>query len=457
MIPINTGISLRHEELLERLGWLINLRWLTIVFIILAYLTATTIFNLKIEIIPLSIIIASITVYNTAFYLYIRRERKRTLDMAGRIAFMQSILDIIFLTAFIHWTSGIENPFIFYFIFHTIITSALLPKRLGFIQAFIICILIAFLSVFEYLEIIPHHPINGFLTAGFYKNPIYVFAVYFTFASTILISTFITASISENLAKKEFELKKTLVDLEDANLKLLEKDKLKSEYVMMVAHDIKSPLSSILSMADACLEVFSDSMDKRIKDMLIRIRQKADNLHRYAADLLNLSRIKSSDRLNLEVFGIKDVINESLEFAVPISEGKELDIKIDIPDNMPLVTADKEQMRYVFINLLSNAFKYTPDGGRVLVKAESYNETMNIEVSDTGIGIPQDDIPKIFNEFFRAGNVEKITKGTGLGLALVKYIIERHNGKILVESKLGKGTRFKVVLPIKQTKPSNNY
>lgn len=442
--------SLRHEELAERLLWLINLRWLTIVFIILAYLTVTLIFNLGIETLPLLIIVIVIALYNAVFYLYIKSKKTSIAATAGDIAFIQSILDIIALTAFIHFTSGIENPFVFYFIFHTIITSSLLPKNRGFMQAFLICMLIGLLALLEYLEIIPHHEITGFLITGFYKNPIYVTVIYFTFASTILISTFISASISENLAKKEIELKKVSKDLEETSLKILEKDRLKSEYVMMVAHDIKSPLSSILSMLDVVIEGFAGSgMDDKARDILVRVRYKTNNLHHYVKDLLDLSRIRSSQKLNLERFNIRDVIDGAQEFAISKGGDKHIDLKVDVPDKITII-ADKEQIRYVFINLLANAFKYTPDGGKVWVTVRPTADTISVEVGDTGIGIPKDDIPKIFSEFFRASNVETTTKGTGLGLALVKHIIERHNGRIWIMSEIGKGTIFKFVLPIKQ-------
>lgn len=447
---MNKWKSIRHEELTERLSWLINLRWLTIVFIILAFFASTLLFNFEIETLPLFIIVIAITVYNALFHIYIKFKKPEFKNRAGDIAFIQAVLDIFALTAFIHWTSGIENPFIFYFIFHTIITSTLLPKNRGFAQAFLICFLIGLLALLEYIEVLPHHEIKGFLTAGFYKNPIYVIAVYFTFASTILISTFIAVSISEKLNKKETELKKVGKELEDANLKLLEKDRLKSEYVMMVAHDIKSPLSSVLSMIDAVIEGFAGEIEDKVMDMFIRIKHRVGNVHHYVADLLDLSRFRSSKELNLEGFKIRGVIDEALEFAMPKGEGKHIDLKIDAPDEIPLITADREQIRYVFINLLANALKYTPDGGRVKVIVRATPDTINVEVSDTGIGIPKDDIPKIFTEFFRAGNVRDTTKGTGLGLALVRHIIERHNGKIWVLSELGKGSTFKFVLPIRQ-------
>ena len=120
-------------------------------------------------------------------------------------------------------------------------------------------------------------------------------------------------------------------------------------------------------------------------------------------------------------------------------------------DNISNIEADKELLTYVFLNLIANAFKYTPSGGKILVKASLKNELLMIEVKDTGIGIPSEDIPHIFEEFFRASNVAKTTKGTGLGLSLVKHIIKRHRGDISVESKLGEGTTFRFTMPRNQS------
>ena len=442
---MNQITRLREEELFERLEWFINIRWATIVFIILAALVAIIIFKVSLPIIPIYAITLIIIIYNTGFKFYLTQIKHKTLPTnARKFAITQSILDIIILTILIHFTGGSENPFVFYFIFHTILTSMLLSKRYSYIQAGIVSILVVGLFALEYLEIVPHHSIKGFINIALYKNLTYLAAVTFVFISTIFIATFFTVSISEQLNLKEKELK-------EANLKLLEKDRLKDEYVKMVSHDLKSPLASILSLLETVTGGFAGSIEEKPKELLQRIQKKVEFLHHYTKDLLDLSRIRAERSLNIQSINIKDVIYTAAEIALPKIGEKDIQLNIDVQDNISNIEADKELLTYVFLNLIANAFKYTPSGGKILVKASLKNELLMIEVKDTGIGIPSEDIPHIFEEFFRASNVAKTTKGTGLGLSLVKHIIKRHRGDISVESKLGEGTTFRFTMPRNQS------
>lgn len=427
--------NLPEEELLKRLEWSINIRWAFIVFIIIAALSAINIFKVAFSLLPIAILVLFIAIYNAVFKLYLRQIKSKS-EQAGNtrlLIIIQSMLDIISLIILVHFTGGSENPFVFYFIFHTILTSLLLSKEDSYIQAGIICILAVGLFTLEYAGILPHHSVKGFLSAELYKNSAYVAAISFVFISTIFISTFFSASVSERLKQ--------------ANLKLLEKDRLKDEYVKMVSHDLKSPLASIQSLLETMLGGFAGPIDEKIKEILQRVQKKIEFLHHYTKDLLDLSRIRAEKHLNIQKFPVKDVIDIAIEIAKPKKEEKDIQLNLEMPDNLQ-IEADKEQIAYVFLNLIANAFKYTLSGGNVRIKVSQDNGFFSAEIKDTGIGIPAEDMPRIFEEFFRASNVAKTTKGTGLGLSLVKYIIERHGGRISVESEQGKGTIFRFTIPI---------
>ena len=435
--------EVHEEEFLERLKWFIYIRWATVVFIIIVSLTAINLFKVILPTLPIFLTALFIAVYNAIFKLYLIQLRYEFLSSASirRLAITQSMLDILSLIVIIHFTGGAENPFIFYFIFHTILTGMLLSKKDSYIQAGIISILTIGLFVLEYMDILPHHTAKGFLGINLYKNPVYVTTISFAFTSTIFIAAFFTVSISERLRLKERELK-------EANLKLLEKDRLKDEYVKMVSHDLKSPLASIQSLVEVLLGGFAGPVDEKVKEVLQRIGKKIEFLHHYTKDLLDLSRIRAEKNLNLKIFNIKEVIDTAAEIAMPKTEGKKIQLNVEIDKQLSDIEADKELITYVFLNLIANAFKYTPSGGKVLVQVSQKNSSITVEVKDTGIGIPAQDLPHIFEEFFRASNVVKTTKGTGLGLSLVKYVIEKHGGNILLESEVGKGSSFRFTIPI---------
>ncbi|MBI5875428.1 MAG: hypothetical protein HZB81_06255, partial [Deltaproteobacteria bacterium] len=154
--------------------------------------------------------------------------------------------------------------------------------------------------------------------------------------------------------------------------------------------------------------------------------------------------------LNIQRVNIKELIYTAAEIALPKIEEKQIELKVAVDVEALEIEADKELIIHVFANLIANAFKYTSSGGIVEVKVFKDAKGVVVEVKDTGIGIPPEDTPHIFEEFFRAGNVLKTTKGTGLGLALAKYIIERHGGNIFLESELGKGTTFRFTIPKKE-------
>ncbi|MDP2682643.1 MAG: HAMP domain-containing sensor histidine kinase [Deltaproteobacteria bacterium] len=432
--------NLLEEELLQRLEWFIYIRWAAIVFIILLFLTALNLFKIILPARIIFLLALFIAIYNAGFKLYLKHKTPSTANIR-RFAIIQSMLDIISLTILIHFTGGAENPFIFYFIFHTIFTSMLLSKKESYIQAGIICFLVVGLFIFEYLDAMPHYPVRGFLNTDIYKNSAYLTAISFVFSSTIFIATFFTASVSERLRLKENELK-------EIALKLLEKDRQKDEYVKMVSHDLKSPLASIQSLLEVILGGFAGVADEKTKEILQRIYKKTEFLHHYTKDLLDLSRIRAERNLNLQRLNIKDLIYTAAEIVLPKIGEKQIELKVAVDEETSEIEADKELIIHVLANLIANAFKYTPSGGNVLVKVSQSDGFIIVEVKDTGIGIPAEDMPHMFEEFFRAGNVAKTTKGTGLGLSLAKYIIERHGGNISIESELGKGTIFRFTIPI---------
>ncbi|MBI5327645.1 MAG: HAMP domain-containing histidine kinase [Deltaproteobacteria bacterium] len=434
--------DLWQEELVERLKWLINIRWAAVIFIIAATFTSIYLFNVSFPDLPVYLIAIFIALYNAIFKFYINKRSAGNLHKTiRRFAILQSMLDILSLTVLIHFTGGAENPFIFYFIFHTILTSMLLSKKEAYIQACIISILTVGLFTLEYLNTLPHHSVNGFLGIDLYKNKIYTAAISFVLTSTIFIATFFTASLAEKLKNREKEL-------EEAHLKLLEKDRLKDEYVKMVSHDLKSPLASIQSLLEVVIGGFAGTLDEKVKEVLQRIQKKTEFLHHYAKDLLDLSRIRAEKNLNLKIFNIKEAIDTAVEIASSKMGEKDIQLNIEIDAQLPDIKADRELITYAFLNLIANAFKYTQHGGNVWIKVSRKNGYIIAEIKDTGIGIPSNDMPHIFEEFFRAGNVIKTTKGTGLGLAMTRHIIERHGGTISIESELDKGTTFRFTIPV---------
>ncbi|MBI5875333.1 MAG: HAMP domain-containing histidine kinase, partial [Deltaproteobacteria bacterium] len=322
--------NLPEEELLQRLEWFINVRWAFTVFISVTALAAINIFKVALPVITILLLALFIAGYNACFKVYLKQIKGKTPSDVDERGFLilQSMLDIISLTILIHFTGGAENPFVFYFIFHAILTGMLLSKKDSYIQAGIICILAIGLFMLEYTGALPHHSVQGFPGADLYKNSAYVAAISFVFISTIVIATFFTVSVSEKLRK--------------ANLKLLEKDRLKDEYVKMVSHDLKSPLASIQSLLEVMLGGFAGLLDEKIKEILQRIQKKIEFLHHYTKDLLDLSRIRAERNLNIQRVNIKELIYTAAEIALPKIEEKQIELKVAVDVEALEIEADKE-------------------------------------------------------------------------------------------------------------------
>jgi signal transduction histidine kinase/DNA-binding response OmpR family regulator len=228
------------------------------------------------------------------------------------------------------------------------------------------------------------------------------------------------------------------------NLKKL--DRLKSEFVNTVSHDLRSPLTAILGYTE--LVERAGPMNNLQRDFLHRVQNSVQSITGLVNDLLNLGQIEAGFDMHREQVYFKQLIEFSLEsFKIQIAE-REIIVKKNIAEELPSLFANPVQMRQMLDNLLDNAIKYTPKGGNILVQAAVQHNQIFMQVKDSGKGIPLADLPFIFDKFFRAGNVEKGTVGTGLGLAIVKSIVEAHQGRVWVDSTLSEGTTFTIVFPL---------
>ncbi len=230
--------------------------------------------------------------------------------------------------------------------------------------------------------------------------------------------------------------------------RLRQLDELKSEFVSNVSHELRSPLSIIKSYVEALLDQV-DPIDRQTqKEFLTVVNNETDRLTALVSDLLDISRIESGKfEMELSPVALTDIIQGVLRDLEDKSSRHK--IVVDIPSHLPDIAADADKMVQVFLNLLDNAIKFSPDGGEISIKVEVNGKMVKCDISDQGIGITKKYMPRIFEKFYRVDNSDKYEiSGTGLGLSIVKHIVESHGGKISVRSKLGKGSTFTISLPL---------
>ncbi len=262
------------------------------------------------------------------------------------------------------------------------------------------------------------------------------------------------AELAEGLLNLNKKLEKKTIELKSANESLEKIDRKKTDFLHMVAHDLRTPLTAIRSFSDLLVR-YQNHPGKARNDYAEIIKKESIRLSNLVDNFLDISKIESGMiGYNETEIDIKEVINNFAQLFV--EEGKTRDISIicDIEKDLPHVKGDRERLGQVFSNLLSNAIKFTPSKGFVTIKASLVNENgesgnelstpcILVSITDTGIGIPAGSLDKIFDKFVQVNHPSfKSSRGSGLGLTISKEIIEQHGGTIRAESKEGKGTKI---------------
>ena len=223
-------------------------------------------------------------------------------------------------------------------------------------------------------------------------------------------------------------------------------DRIKSEFVSTVSHDLRSPLTAILGYVELIGRV--GPVTEQQNEFIRRVRLSVDAITSLITDLLDLGRIEAGFDTQKESTNFSLIARYAVEGLVSKTEIKKQHLVINLLDNLPPVFGNSVRLRQLASNLIENAIKYTPDGGTVNISLIQDSDQLIFTVVDTGIGIPISDQPYIFDKFYRSKSVPEDIVGTGLGLSIVKSIVENHAGRIWVDSKPDRGTRFIVVLPV---------
>lgn len=225
-------------------------------------------------------------------------------------------------------------------------------------------------------------------------------------------------------------------------------EKMRSDFVASVSHELRTPLTSIKGFAETLLEGAAQNEELRQKFLGIIIAE-ANRLHRLIDDLLTLSYVENRQiELKQGVADLRQVVAKVTELLAPLAQAKGVALLAELPEGLPLLNIHEDYLGQIILNLLDNAIKYTPGGGRVTINANFSEKDVEVTVTDTGIGIPAEALPRLFERFYRVDKARfRELGGTGLGLAIVKHLLERHGGKISVSSVLGKGTSFTFTLP----------
>ncbi|HEY6934027.1 MAG TPA: ATP-binding protein [Marmoricola sp.] len=234
--------------------------------------------------------------------------------------------------------------------------------------------------------------------------------------------------------------------------RLKEVDEVKDAFVSTVSHELRTPITNIVGYVELLQDgVYGDPTDGQLA-ALQRVEQNSERLLALVEDLLTLSRLEEPEmRLQSRMIDLRLVLSAVHEMLVPTLATRELDFRVVVPQLPVAVDGDREKLERMLVNLAGNAVKYTPDGGSVLLRLQQRGGTAVIEVADTGLGIPAQELDSLFRRFYRSSVAEqRAIQGTGLGLSIVRSIATLHGGEVSVDSELGEGSTFRVTLPCLQ-------
>ncbi|MEW6324421.1 MAG: ATP-binding protein [Nitrospirota bacterium] len=304
-----------------------------------------------------------------------------------------------------------------------------------------------------FIEVFRHHPLNEFVKLVMERGEGRSQEV--TLLTPGERTFLIQASMArpepaEGPAMRERSVAAIFVFHDVTELKRLER--VRKDFVANVSHELKTPLTSIKGYVEALLDGAKDDPG-RCAQFLGVIQKHTENLNAILSDLLQLSTIESGVyQWRRDPVEVADLLERAARVLRPVAERRRQTLTVRPCEASLRVIGDRQRLTDALVNLLDNAVKYTPDGGAVTLEAQAADDAVQIAVADTGIGIPPKELSRIFERFYRVDRARsREPGGTGLGLAIVKHVIEAHGGQIAVQSEVGKGSRFSMILPKQPT------
>jgi len=432
-------------RLLKGAYWLTRLRWIAIVCVPVGTYVCGSVLGIALCEIPLYAVASLLFGYNVAVLVMLDRainaDRQVSPRTVKRIIHLQICADLILLTVLLHFSGGIENPLVFFFIFHMVIASILLSSRESYLQATFAVLLFGFLVLLEHKQFISHYCLTGFVPHCLQESMLYTLGTFLVFTTSLYVAVYMANYIA-------IRLKHTERAYRQANVMLQEKDRIKDQYVSRVTHDIKGHLATIQGCLAVVVDRMTGKLDDQEADLISRAHTRSVKLANFVRALLRLTQMRLSNKLEMADFSMGEALRSATDAVKAKAGDKSITLNCNLESSAEKVFGNQFSIEEMVTNLLLNAIKYTPANGTIDVSAGSNENSVVVKISDTGIGIPKEEQARVFDEFYRATNARKAERdGTGLGLSIVKYIVERHEGQIQVESEEGCGTTFKLTLP----------
>jgi signal transduction histidine kinase len=358
----------------------------------------------------------------------------------ARFIAVQYIFDMAVLTLLLHFSGGIMNPFFLFYFFHIVLGAVLLPPKGSYLAAGFAVVLFCGMAILEGTGTIRHYSLFPY---KFYSDPLFLAGIMTSFASTVFITVYLTMTATGHV--REYR-RLAIRSHEEMHRSEMEKD----HFLDVVSHDLTSPLAAIETMTASLLSAYGDQFNDDVRDTLERIPKRTHDLTRFVRNLLDFSKLRNAEELKarFKPLNFLPIVTSTVEMYMDQALDKHISMNVQVAPDIPRIMGSGEHLERLIGNLVSNAVRYTPENGSVTVKVGVENGDVVLTVADSGIGIPEKDLPRVFEEFYRSPKARAVSEsGTGLGLPIARFIAEKHGGSIDVNSVEGEGTIFTVRIP----------
>jgi len=432
VLPFHTLNTLRI-----RIGWFVNLRWIAVFAILSAIPIGQRMFQFDIAYSQIFLLSAVLIILNLVYFFLFKYFPFQRFRQELVFTEIQLIGDLIIISFLIHYAGGLANPFFFLYVVHIIISGILFQGSIPYINTLLVAILLTTWTILEYVGAVDVYLIEA--------APMPLSLIITTLIAFYILIFTVTYVLEDFLNRY-----RTLHSICDMKGQLLEKTMIERDKMFrFTAHELKSPLTTLRSMLSVLDELYADKMPPEARDMITRAVQRNDQVLLMVKDMIEIAQIKQGMQEKiLLIVDYEEALARIIEPQGVYARDKKIDLVIEPANQKASIYIDVPSLEKIVVNLVHNAIRYSSEGAKVTVKPFSRPGKFGLTVIDTGIGIAEEDLGKIFDEFFRGKNAKLKEKlGTGLGLSLVKQLVEQMGGQIAVSSQLGVGSQFTVEIP----------
>ncbi|NPV09293.1 MAG: HAMP domain-containing histidine kinase [Anaerolineae bacterium] len=449
--------AFEHEEQLRRVRWQLVLRWVAVALVFVAVLLAALIFP---GVLPTRRLLAILVLLGLSNVVVMRVliPRLQRGDCPWRPEALikgQIVVDLSVYTVFLHWSGGAENPASIYYVLQVIIAGVLLSGRWAFIAAGASSLLYAAVLWLEYAHVLPHVHLVGVTHPELYQQPTLLVLEWGVLTSALFVAAYLASAIVQGMRARERELFQSNLACElrseqlgEANRRLNELAAARDTFLRYVTHELRAPVAAIQGHLRLLREGYVEP--ERVPEIAMKAEARAEEVLVLIRDLLDLGQVEHAQALEgRERVDLAESLMDAVDMLRPSAAAKRVSLDIEVDEDLPIAFTNPRLLALLWNNLISNAIKYTPPDGRVSVRLRADGEHIQAEISDTGIGIAPSERDRIFDEFYRSDSARRFDPhGTGLGLTIVRRVVNLYEGEVTVDSVEGKGSTFRVRLPI---------